>query len=89
MSFHLPSSYLLPLFEAIAFITESPAPSGRGGGQSIQLVSMVIPTVLLKLVAQHLVGITTDIPLAISAAIVIIYAVSFTILAIRQRLSLE
>jgi ABC-type multidrug transport system permease subunit len=56
---------------------------------SLQLISIAIPTVSLKLIAQHLIGITTDIPLAVPTAIVIIYTATFTILATRQRLPLE
>jgi ABC-2 type transport system permease protein len=55
----------------------------------LQLVSALIPTVALKLVAQHLVGVPTEVPFLMPAAVTVAYAVLFTTLALRQRLTLE
>jgi ABC-2 type transport system permease protein len=57
----------------------------------IQLISILLPTVSLKLVALHLVGISTGIgiPIFIPTIIVIVYATFFTISAIKQRIFVE
>jgi hypothetical protein len=52
-------------------------------------MSTLIPTVALKLVAQHLVGVPTEVPPILPAAVTATYTALFTALALRQRLTVE
>jgi ABC-2 type transport system permease protein len=56
---------------------------------NIQLASIIIPTVSLKLLALHLIGVETGIPFYLPLVIVIIYLIIFMILAIRERITIE
>jgi ABC-2 type transport system permease protein len=57
--------------------------------RELQLMSTLIPTVALKLVAQHLVGVPTEVPPILPAAVTATYTALFTALALRQRLTVE
>jgi ABC-type multidrug transport system permease subunit len=57
--------------------------------RELQMVSTLIPTVALKLVAQHPVGVPTEVPPLLPAAATAAYTALFTALALRQRLAVE
>jgi ABC-2 type transport system permease protein len=54
---------------------------------AIQLASAAIPTVSLKLVALHLMGVGTDVPLLVPAFTVVAHIAVFLALALRQRVT--
>jgi ABC-2 type transport system permease protein len=57
--------------------------------RELQLASALVPTVALKLVAQHLAGVPAEVPPLLSAAAAAAYTALFTALALRQRLTVE
>lgn len=52
----------------------------------LQLMSTLVPTVSLKLIALHLLGLNTNIPLHIPVIVTIVYFLVFSTLALRQRI---
>jgi len=52
----------------------------------LQLMSTLVPTVSLKLIALHLLGLNVIIPLHIPVIVTVVYFLVFSTLALRQRI---
>jgi hypothetical protein len=52
----------------------------------LQLMSTMVPTVSLKLIALHLLGLNVIIPLHIPVIVTVVYFLAFSTLALRQRI---